>query len=55
MTFAVIFLTPVLHGLMVVDTEMILGGVVVYAILSVFAIVLSRLIPAIGGEMADMR
>ena len=54
-TFAVIFLTPVLHGLMVVDLEMLLGGLVVYVVLAIFGFVTSRLVPAIGGEIADKR
>jgi hypothetical protein len=54
-TFAVIFLTPVLHGLMVVDLEMVLAGAVVYTCLTVFGFIASRVVPAIGGELADRR
>lgn len=54
-TFAVIFLTPVLHNLMFVDIEMIFAGAVVYIILTVLGFVGSRLVPAIGGEIADRK
>ena len=53
MTFAVIFLTPVLHGLISIDIEMILAGVVIYVLMMIIAFVGKRFVPAIGGELAD--